>query len=389
MAQNTFIYLDYAATTPLDPLVKERIVALPQLLGNANSIHAFSDTSRKLVANAAQELASLINVPSKSIIWTSGATEANNLAILGAARFYQHSGRHVICASIEHDSVLEPFKQLAREGFEVTYLKPDKEGLITVSCLKAALRRDTLLVSVAGVNGELGTIQPLQELTQAAHEVGALVHSDLTMALGKMPLDLTASGVDLATFSAHKIYGPQGVGALYRRMQPHKIHLAKIMFGGLQQDNMRPGSLPVPLIVGMGAACARLLENRDELAHLKRLDKVLTERLAAIPGLIFNGPKSLDRRVPGLINFTITGGDMNTGLLKLVPSLAMAYSAACHWDCRSSEPPVSKVLSEIGVPERLLKRSVRLSIGRFTTPQELDIAVTQLADLGKKLINKA
>lgn len=378
------IYLDYMATTPLDARVLDEMVGscwsgIASLgVGNANSRHLYGERSRDLVRLAGKRLAQLINGDPSGIIWTSGATESNNLAIRGIAQFYQRSGRHLVTSLIEHASVLKVFQYLERCGFIVDYLKPNSEGLITTEQLQQVLRRDTILVSIAGASGEFGTVQPITELVDIAHQVGAIFHSDLAQVLGKIPMDISQLGVDLATFSAHKIYGPPGIGALYVRDIAH-LHLMPLFYGGAQERGVRPGSLAVALIVGMGKACDILLnEGSSEQAKLSVLGKQFRQELGYDPRIVINGGGV---KLPNLLNITIAGLDSKRGLLDMLPRLAIAYSSACHWDCKSDKPPVSDTLLYLGVPESLLQHSARISWGRYTTAEELSEAAACIRQL--------
>ncbi len=414
------IYLDYMATCPLDDRVREAMLALgvqvgaksgsgraatARLIGNANAMHQFGNASRQAIEQARAQVAQLIHCTPQAITWTSGATEANNLAIYGIARFYQRNGRHLITSWLEHPSVLECFKQLATQGFRVDYLEPNAQGVVSVEQLKQLLDSETILVSVAAASSEWGSLQPVAQLAAEAHRVGALFHSDMAQLPGRvLPefYDMQQLNLDAATFSAHKLYGPIGVGALYLRQQP-KLHLAPLFYGGSQEDGIRPGSLPAPLIVGMGKACELLQqEDRSQLAYLQQLTeafmRTLSQLTAVVPldqqvypldvtkqqlqsRVIINGGAP---KLPNLINLTVLGLEPARGLLELLPKIAASYSSACHWDCRSQQPPVSQALLHLGVPETLLRHTIRLSWGRYTTVEEVE----QTAQLISRLVTK-
>ncbi len=374
------IYLDYSATTPVDPRVAAKMIPyLTEHFGNpASRSHPFGWEAEKAVEDAREEVAKLVNADPKEIIWTSGATESNNLAIKGAAHFYATTkGKHIVTVSTEHKAVLDTVKELERQGFEATYLEPQANGLISVEQFKAALRKDTVVASVMAVNNEIGVIQPIAELGEVARANGTIFHVDAAQATGKMPLDLTKLKVDLMSFSAHKTYGPKGVGALYVRRKP-RIRLEAQMHGGGHERGLRSGTLPTHQIVGMGEAF-RLA--REEMAIENERIRMLRDRL--LKGLMdieetyVNG--DIDSRVPHNLNisFNYVEGE---SLVMAVKDIAVSSGSACT--SASLEP--SYVLRSLGRSDELAHSSIRFTIGRFTTEEEIDFTIKLLHDkLGK------
>ncbi|MDP1525742.1 MAG: IscS subfamily cysteine desulfurase [Rhodocyclaceae bacterium] len=374
------IYLDYSATTPVDPRVAAKMIPyLTEDFGNpASRSHPFGWTAEKAVEDAREQVAKLVNADAKDIIWTSGATESNNLAIKGAARFYAETkGKHILTVSTEHKAVLDTVKELERQGFEATYLEPQPNGLITVEQFKAALRKDTVVASVMAVNNEIGVIQPIAELGEVCRANGTIFHVDAAQATGKMPIDLTQLKVDLMSFSAHKTYGPKGIGALYVRRKP-RIRLEAQMHGGGHERGLRSGTLATHQIVGMGDAF-RIA--REEMATENERIRMLRDRL--MKGLLdieetyVNG--DLEQRVPHNLNisFNYVEGE---SLLMAIKDIAVSSGSACT--SASLEP--SYVLRAIGRSDELAHSSIRFTLGRFTTEEEVDFTIKLLHEkLGK------
>ena len=365
------VYLDFQATTPLDPRVLDAMLPFQtDLYGNAHSrTHHYGWESEQAVEKARKQVASLISADAKEIIFTSGATESNNMAVKGAAHFYSHKGKHVITTATEHKCVLDSCRALQQEGFEVTYLPVKPDGLLDLEQLKAAIRTDTILVSVMAVNNEIGVVQPISDIGRICRERGVLFHSDAAQAVGKVPVDVQAAFVDLLSISGHKLYGPKGIGALYVRRKP-RVRLSALMSGGGQERGFRSGTLPTPLCVGLGAAC-ELAEREMEadLAHVTSLSARLHDGItAAIPHVVLNGHPSA--RYPGNLNlsFSYVEGE---SLLMALKQIAVSSGSACT--SASLEP--SYVLKALGVEEDMAHTSIRFGIGRFTTTEEIDYAV--------------
>jgi len=367
------IYLDYSATTPIDPRVVE--VMLPYLtekFGNpASRSHQYGWDAEAAVENARAEVAALVHADPKEIVWTSGATEANNLAIKGAANFYQGKGKHLITLKTEHKAVLDTMRELERQDFEVTYLDVLPNGLVDMRVLEAALRPDTILVSILAVNNEIGVIQPISEIGELLRSKGILFHVDAAQATGKIDIDLSTLKVDLMSFSAHKTYGPKGIGALYVRRKP-RVRLEAQMHGGGHERGMRSGTLATFLIVGMGEAfrLARL-EMHDENKRITALRDRLLKGLSDMPEIYVNG--DLVHRVPHNLNvsFAYVEGE---SLIMAVRDIAVSSGSACT--SASLEP--SYVLRALGLNDELAHSSIRFSIGRFTTEEEIDFTVDLL-----------
>lgn len=376
---NLPIYLDYSATTPVDPRVAEKMIPyLTELFGNpASRSHSFGWTAEEAVENAREEVARLVNADPKEIVWTSGATESNNLAIKGAAHFYQSKGKHIITMKTEHKAVLDTCRELERQGFEVTYLAPQEDGLIDLDGFKAALRPDTVLVSVMFVNNEIGVIQPIAELGEICREKGIIFHVDSAQATGKVEIDLQSLKVDLMSFSAHKTYGPKGIGALYVRRKP-RVRLEAQMHGGGHERGFRSGTLATHQIVGMGEAFRLAREEMStELTRVRALRDRLWSGLSQMEEVYVNG--DMAKRVPHNLNvsFNFVEGE---SLIMAIKDLAVSSGSACT--SASLEP--SYVLRALGRSDELAHSSIRFSIGRFTTEEEVDFAV----DLLKKKIGK-
>ncbi len=374
------VYMDYSATTPVDPRVAEKMIPyLCEKFGNpASNSHMYGWEAEKAVEEARGHVAALINADPREIVWTSGATEANNLAIKGAAQFYKTKGKHIITVKTEHKSVLDTFRELEREGFEATYLDPQENGLITLESLEKAIRPDTILVSVMMVNNEIGVIQPIDEIAELCRSKGIVFHCDAAQAAGKMEIDLQKTKIDLMTLTAHKICGPKGVGALFVRRRP-RVRLEAQMHGGGHERGMRSGTLPTHQIVGMGEAYRIAKEEmKDEIARMKVLIKRLADGLSDIEAVVFNG--DMEHRIPYNLNvsFNYVEGE---SMMMAMKGLAVSSGSACT--SASLEP--SYVLRALGRSDELAHSSIRFSIGRFTTEEEIDYAInlvkTQVAKL--------
>lgn len=367
------IYLDYSATTPIDPRVVEAMLPyLTEKFGNpASRSHQYGWDAEAAVENARAEVAALVHADPKEIVWTSGATEANNLAIKGAANFYQGKGKHLITVKTEHKAVLDTMRELERQGFEVTYLDVLPNGLVDLAALEAALRPDTILVSIMAVNNEIGVIQPIAQIGELLRNKGILFHVDAAQATGKIDIDLSTLKVDLMSFSAHKTYGPKGIGALYVRRKP-RVRLEAQMHGGGHERGMRSGTLATFLIVGMGEAfrLARL-EMQEENKRIQALRDRLLKGLSDMPEIYVNG--DLEHRVPHNLNvsFAYVEGE---SLIMAVRDIAVSSGSACT--SASLEP--SYVLRALGLNDELAHSSIRFSIGRFTTEEEIDYTVDLL-----------
>jgi len=367
------IYLDYSATTPIDPRVVEAMMPyLTEKFGNpASRSHQYGWDAEAAVENARAEVAALVHADPKEIVWTSGATEANNLAIKGAANFYQGKGKHLITVKTEHKAVLDTMRELERQGFEVTYLDVLPNGLVDMAALEAALRPDTILVSIMAVNNEIGVIQPIAQIGEVLRSKGILFHVDAAQATGKIDIDLSTLKVDLMSFSAHKTYGPKGIGALYVRRKP-RVRLEAQMHGGGHERGMRSGTLATFLMVGMGEAfrLARL-EMHEENKRIAALRDRLLKGLTDMPEIYVNG--DLEHRVPHNLNvsFAYVEGE---SLIMAVRDIAVSSGSACT--SASLEP--SYVLRALGLNDELAHSSIRFSIGRFTTEEEIDYTVDLL-----------
>src|SRR5574343_1907384 len=374
------IDLDYSATTPVDPRVAEKMIPyLCEHFGNpASRSHSFGWEAEAAVEEAREQVAALVNADPKEIVWTSGATESNNLAIKGAANFYAGSkGKHIITVATEHKAVIDPVRELERQGFEATFLEPESNGLVSLDKFKAALRPDTVLASVMFVNNEIGVIQDIEAIGNLCRANGTIFHVDAAQATGKVDIDLSKLKVDLMSFSAHKTYGPKGIGALYVRRKP-RVRLEAQMHGGGHERGFRSGTLPVHQIVGMGEAFAiAKVEMTLENARIKRLRDKLWAGLSEIEEVYLNG--DLDQRVPHNLNvsFNFVEGE---SLIMAVKDIAVSSGSACT--SASLEP--SYVLRALGRSDELAHSSIRFSIGRFTTEEEVDYTIALLkAKIGK------
>jgi cysteine desulfurase len=366
------VYLDYHATTPVDPRVLDAMLPFfTERFGNASSrTHAYGQAAAEAVDRARAEVAALIGARHHEIVFTSGATESNNLAIKGVAQASHTRGRHLLTVATEHPSVLDSCQALEREGWRVTRLPVGPDGLVDLERVEAALAADTVLVSVMTANNEIGVLQPVRDIARLAHARGALVHTDASQAVGRVPFDVTALGADLCSFTAHKIYGPKGVGALYVRRAGASFELAAQIHGGGHERGLRSGTLNVPGIAGLGRACAICRdEGAAEAARLGALrDRLLAGLRAAIPDLRVNG--SMTARLPHNLNVSVPGVDGQTLALAL-EGLAVSSGSACH----ASKTDPSPVLKALGVADQLALASIRFGLGRWTTEEEIAFAV--------------
>jgi len=374
------IYMDYSATTPIDPRVADKMIPfLREQFGNpASRSHAYGWSAEAAVEEARAQVAELVGADPREIIWTSGATESNNLAIKGAAHFYKTKGKHIITVKTEHKAVLDTVRELEREGYEATYLEPQDNGLITLEQLEAAMRPDTILVSVMFVNNEIGVVQPIKEIGELCRKKGIIFHSDAAQATGKVAINLEELKVDLMSFSAHKTYGPKGIGALYVRRKP-RVRLEAQMHGGGHERGLRSGTLAPHQIVGMGEAFRIAREEMDtELARIKALRDRLAKGLLEIEEVYING--DMEHRVPHNLNvsFNFVEGE---SLIMAVKDIAVSSGSACT--SASLEP--SYVLRALGRSDELAHSSIRFTIGRFTTEEDIDFAVQLLKDKVGKL----
>lgn len=377
------IYLDYHATTPMDPRVLEKMIPyFTQDFGNAASRnHAFGWKAEEAVQKAREQISSLIGASPKEIIFTSGATESNNLAILGVADMYKDKGNHIITCKTEHKAVLDACKHLEETGLcSVTYLDVESTGLIRMKDLEAAITDKTILITIMHANNEIGTLQPIAEIGKLAHERGILFHTDAVQSVGKVPVDVESMHIDLLSLSAHKIYGPKGIGALYVRRRNPRVRLSPQVYGGGHERGMRSGTLNVPGIVGLGEACE--LAHREMAAEAERV-KSLREHLfdglkKELDELYLNGHPT--ERLPGNLNisFAFVEGE---ALMMGIKELAVSSGSACT--SASLEP--SYVMRALGVPEDLAHTSIRFGLGRFTTQEEIDYAIARVVSEVKRL----
>jgi cysteine desulfurase len=364
------VYLDYSATTPVDPRVAEKMIPwLTTNFGNpASRSHAYGWQAEAAVEEARENVAALVNCDPKELVWTSGATESINLAVKGAAHFYKDKGKHLVTVATEHKATLDTMRELEREGYEVTYLPVDEDGMVSLEAFAAALQPGTAVASVMYVNNEIGVVQDIAAMGAICRERGVIFHVDAAQATGKIPVDLAALKVDLMSFSAHKTYGPKGVGALYVRRKP-RVRIEAQMHGGGHERGMRSGTLPTHQIVGMGEAfrLARL-ELGEELPRIRKLRDRLWNGLSGIEEVYVNG--SLEHRVPHNLNvsFNFVEGE---SLIMAVKDLAVSSGSACT--SASLEP--SYVLRALGRSDELAHSSIRFTVGRFTTESEIDFAV--------------
>jgi cysteine desulfurase len=374
------IYMDYSATTPIDPRVADKMIPyLREQFGNpASRSHMYGWTAEQAVEEARGQVAALVGADPREIIWTSGATEGNNLALKGAAQFYKTKGKHIITVKTEHKSVLDTVRELERQGFEATYLQPQDNGLITIEQLAAAMRPDTILVSVMLVNNEIGVIQPIDEIGELCRSKGVIFHCDAAQATGKVHINLEKSKVDLMTFTAHKTYGPKGIGALYVRRKP-RIRIEAQMHGGGHERGLRSGTLPTHQIVGMGEAFRLAREEMDgELVRIKALRDRLAKGLMEMEEVYING--DMDHRVPHNLNvsFNYVEGE---SLIMAIKDLAVSSGSACT--SASLEP--SYVLRALGRSDELAHSSIRFTFGRFTSEEDIDFTIRLIKEKVAKL----
>jgi cysteine desulfurase len=373
------IYLDYSATTPVDPRVAQAMIPwLTEHFGNpASRSHAYGWEAEEAVERARAHVAALVNCDPREIVWTSGATESINLAIKGAAHFYKDKGKHLVTVRTEHKATLDTVRELEREGFEATYLDVDPNGLVPLAAFEAALRPDTIVVSVMLVNNEIGVVQDIAAMGEICRKRGIVFHVDAAQATGKMPIDLSTLKVDLMSFSAHKTYGPKGVGALFVRRKP-RVRIEAQMHGGGHERGMRSGTLPTHQIVGMGEAFRIAKEEMAaEGERIRMLRDRLWKGLSQIEEVYVNG--DMDRRVPHNLNvsFNFVEGE---SLIMAIKDIAVSSGSACT--SASLEP--SYVLRALGRSDELAHSSIRFTVGRFTTSQEIDHTI----DLLKRKVGK-
>jgi len=372
------IYLDYAASTPVDPRVYERMREVGvAAYANPSSTHAAGRMTHAAIATAAGQLGALLNADPKTLIWTSGATESDNLAIAGAARYRAHKGKHIVTMKTEHKAVTDVFDALAREGFEVSWIEPDSRGVLDPAAFAAALRDDTQFASIMFVNNETGVIQDIEALGSICRERDILFHVDGAQAVGKVPIDLAALPVDLLSLTGHKFYGPKGIGALYIADRPG-CHVDPILFGGGQQRRIRPGTLPTDLIAGLGMA-SEIAAGRidDDLEHVSGLRDALWSGIREIDGISLNGDPN---GFPGILNVSVDDIEGESLLLALEP-LQVATGSACN--SKSQEP--SYVLRALGRTDMQAQSAIRFSVGRPTTMSEVEFAAGQYRDAVARL----
>jgi cysteine desulfurase len=372
------VYLDYAATTPVDPQVAEKMMQYLTLEGQfgnpASRSHRYGWQAEEAVDVARNQVASLINADPREIVWTSGATESDNLAIKGVAEKYRDKGNHIVTTAIEHKAVIDTCNYLQSKGFEVTFIQPNEHGFIEPAEVANAIRENTILVSVMAVNNETGMIQDIAAIAQICRQKRVLFHVDAAQAIGKIPFDVKSLPIDLASFSSHKVYGPKGIGALYVRRSP-EVSIAPQIHGGGHERGMRSGTLPTHQIVGMGEAFALASEKlNNEMVRLKRLKTRFWESLSELENVSLNG--DIEQTVPGIMNVSIGGVDGETMLMSL-HNLAVSSGSACN--SASVEP--SYVLKAMGVSDEMAYNAIRISLGRFTTDEEIDYAINELKEV--------
>jgi cysteine desulfurase len=384
MTMNLPIYLDHNATTPLDARVFEAMRPFfLDAFGNAASRgHAFGFRAMRAVDQARVQVAALLGAADpREIVWTSGATESNNLAIKGVTDMYADRGRHLITQVTEHKAVLDPCKKLSHQGYEVTWLVPDRTGRVDARQVEEAMRPDTILVSVMAANNEVGTLQPVREIGRLCHERGVIFHCDATQAVGKVPIDVRADGIDLLSMSGHKLYGPKGCGALYVRKRDPRVRLTPLFDGGGHEQGFRSGTLNVPGIVGVGAACElAMLEMGQESARLAGLrDRLQAGIMGRLDGVSVNGNE--EHRLPHVTNLSFAGVDGEQLLAVVSRDLAVSSGSACT--SASMEP--SFVLKALGVEDALAYASVRFSLGQSNDAGQVDFAVEHVVECVNRL----
>jgi cysteine desulfurase len=376
------IYMDNHATTPVDPRVLEEMLPyLSQKFGNAAShTHAFGWDAEQATENARERIAKLIGATAKEIIFTSGATESDNLAVKGVAESYRKKGNHIVTAVTEHKAVLDSCKRLEKYGYQVTYLAVQKDGLIDLEELKRAVGEKTILVTIMIANNETGVLQPIAEIGKLCHERGVIFHSDATQAVGRMPVDVNKQNIDLMSLSAHKMYGPKGVGALYVRQTNPRVEISAMIDGGGHEHGMRSGTLNVPGIVGLGKACVIAQEQLpQESCHLAGMRNRLRDRImSALDEVYING--SIEHRLSGNLNLSFAHVD-GESLLMGINDVAVSSGAAC----RSEAAEPSYVLKALGISDDLAQSSIRFGLGRFNTEAEVDYVAGRVIDTVKQL----
>lgn len=376
------VYLDHHATTPVDPRVLETMLPyFTEKFGNpASRQHAWGWEAEQAVERARRQVAELIGARPEEIVFTSGATESCNLAIKGVAEAYAGRGNHIVTVATEHRAVLDACRRLEARGWHVTCLGVNGEGLVDPDDVRRAITPRTVLISVMWANNEIGVIQPVREIGRIARECGILFHSDATQAAGKIPVDVGAEGVDLASLSAHKMYGPKGVGALYVRRRDRRVELAAQMDGGGHEQGLRSGTLNVPGIVGFGEACA--IAQREMAAEGERLqqlrDRLLARLLEDLELVRVNG--SMERRLPGNLNVSFAGVDA-AALMRELPDIALSSGSACS----SAEAGPSHVLRALGLNDAEARSSIRIGLGRFNTQEEIDYAAARMIEAVRRL----
>ena len=376
------IYLDNQATTPLDPEVFSAMSPwFTEKFGNASSRnHTYGWEAEEAVEIARESVAAIIGSLPKEIIFTSGATEANNIALQGVAKNYQNQGRHIITLKTEHKAVIDVCQHLSEDGFDITYLPVDKDGILNVNKFEDAIRDDTILASVMHVNNEIGVIQPIKELGAICKNKNVIFHVDAAQSVGKIPLNIDDMGIDLLSISAHKFYGPKGVGALYIRRKDPRVQLQPVMFGGGHERGVRSGTLPVPNIVGMGRACnlAADVKSEENLKITTLCDALLQGIRDENPKTLVNG--SMEKRVAGNLNMSFPGVN-NEAIIAAIPEIAISSGSACTTS--TMEP--SHVLLALGMSKEEAYSSLRFGIGRFNTEKDIHIAVKSINGCMKKL----
>jgi len=382
MSTQSTIYLDYASTTPVDPRVASKMMKFLTPEGDfgnpASRSHRFGWKADEAVEEARSHVANLVNCDPREIVWTSGATEADNLAIKGVARFYKSKGNHIITSKIEHKAVLDPCRQLEREGFEVTYLDPDEKGVISPSSVKSAIKENTILVSIMHINNELGTVNDIEKIGEVTRDFGVFFHVDAAQSTGKIEIDLQKMPIDLMSFSAHKTYGPKGIGALYVRRKP-RVRLQALIHGGGHERGMRSGTLATHQIVGMGEAF-RLAndEMSDDHSKVLKFHEKFLKKVKEIDHVYING--DLDNKVPNILNvsFNFVEGE---SLIMGLKDIAVSSGSACT--SASLEP--SYVLRALGRKDELAHSSIRFSFGRFTSDEDVDSTLNILGNVVHRL----
>lgn len=374
------VYLDYQSTTPMDPRVIDAVVdCMKNDYGNPHSrTHALGWKAEEMVEIARKQVADLIHADPKEIFFTSGATESNNLAIKGVARFYGEKKNHLITITTEHKCVINSMRELEQEGFKVTFLPVQQNGLVDLKQLEAEITDKTCLVSIMTANNEIGVIQPIKEIGALCHKKGALLHTDAAQAFGKIPLNVDEMNIDLMSISGHKIYGPKGIGAIYIRRKP-RVRIKSLISGGGQERGIRSGTLATPLVVGLGLA-AEIAKNEMEKdqAHIKKLSDKLYKGIMETTEVYLNGDK--EHRLSGNLNFSFAGIE-GESMIMAIKDLAVSSGSACT----SSSLEPSYVLHSLGVEDELAHTSIRFGIGRFTTEEEIDFAIDLLKTKIQKL----